>query len=675
VLAVFVAYWPAMHGGFVCDDADDVQNNVALRSCSGLGAIWTEPGVNAQYYPLSFTSFWLNYQVGGLNPFGYHMVNVLLHAINALLLWRVLRVLKIPGAWLAAALFALHPVNVESVAYIDERKNVLSGCFFLCALFAAIKFWLPDGVVKKELKPAGPDARPSENDGSVSVAQQGSEPASPGAQDDSALCLGDSVANPFGSWKFYTLTFVLYLLALLSKTATLPLPAVILMMVWWRRRLTLRDVVWVIPLVLAGVGMGLVTMHLESHLVDNEQLWKLYGLDMTWPQRGLLAARDLWFYLGKLVWPHPLIFTYPHWTIRAADGLAYVPVVALTAGVWMLWRYRLGWGRAGLFALAYYVALLFLVLGFFNVYMFRFTLVSDHFQYLACMGPLTLAAAGITLALKRRQTQKMAPYMTPLFTGAPLLILSVMTWQQAGMFASAETLWKATLDRNPTCVMALVNLGDCKFRENRLDEAVDLANRALRLDPKSLQALNNLGNAFARRGQADQAIGYYRRALAISPRCAMATFNLANTLEKSGRFPEAIAAYEEALKYDPDAPQYLNNLAWLLATCPDDKSRNGARAVILATKACELTQSQEPVFIGTRAAAHAEAGEFYSAMLYAKMAMEVAEAQGKQGVVARNQQLLEQYYHLGKPYHEPPPVRKAGGGALDKSINRGINPL
>ncbi len=621
VLGVLVAYWPAMHGGFVCDDADDVRTNQALSSGYGLWAIWTQPGVNAQYYPLTFTSYWLNYQAGGLNPFGYHLVNVLLHLGNALLLWRLLSVLRIPGGWLAAALFALHPVNVESVAYIDERKNVLSGFFFLCALLAAIKFWLPEEGDKKNS--------------------------------------GDSVDRPSGRRGYYALTFGLYGLALLSKTATLPLPAVILLLVWWRRQLTLRDVAWVIPLAVTGVAMGLVTMHLESRLVDNTQLWKAYGLDMSWLQRGLLAARDIWFYLGKLFWPHPLIFTYPRWGIRAGDWKAYVPVAALAAGVGILWRYRTGWGRAGLFALAYFVAMLFLVLGFFNVYMFRYTLVSDHFQYFACMAPLALAAAGITLALKQYVKQKLAAYIQPIISGVLLLLLGVLTWQQAGVFVNAETLWQATFDRNPNCVMAVVNLGDCYFHENgRMKDALAMDYLGLRLDPESIQALNNLGNVFAKQGLPDEAVGYYRRALAISPACAMATFNLANTLEKEGRFAEAIAAYQEGLKHNPDAPQMLNNLAWRLATCPDSKCRNGSQAVILATSACERTQYQEPVFIGTLAAAAAEAGQFYSAMIYAKMAMQVADQQGNKGVRERNQELLNQYYNLGKPYHESPPPAK-----------------
>ena len=632
-----------MHGGFVCDDAGDVENNTALNSWSGLWAIWTQPGVNAQYYPLTFTTFWLNHQVGGLSPLGYHLVNVILHSINALLLWRILRNLKIPGAWLAAALFALHPVNVESVAYISERKNVLSGFFFLCSLLAAIKFWLPEAEAAKN---------------SVS------EPPSLPSQSPLALWLqgrssADSVANPLGSWKYYGITFVLYLLALLSKTATLPLPAVILLLVWWRRRPALRDVALLVPLVLAGVAMGLVTMHLESHLLDNAQVWQSYGLDMSWLQRSLLAARDIWFYLGKLLWPHPLMFAYPRCDIHASDWTDWVPALAIVAGLGILWRARKSWGRPWIFALAYFVAMMFLILGFFNVYMFRFTLVSDHFQYLACMGPLSLACAGLARSLKPRGTQNLAPYWEAAVSGTLLFTLSLITWQQAGSYANAETLWKTTLQRNPGSVMALVNLGDCQFHENHIDQAADLANRALRLDPQSIQALNNLGNVFAKRGQLDQAIACYRRALAVSPQCAMATFNLANTLDKAGRFPEATAAYNDGLKYASDAPEFLNNLAWRLATCPSDKCRSGPRAVDLATRACEITQYEEPFFIGTLAAAQAEAGEFYSAMLYAKMAMQVADQQGNKEVVEKNRQLLEEYYEAGKPYHESPPVQKA----------------
>lgn len=577
VLMVLVVYWPAMQGGFICDDISDVQTNTALSSWHGLWAIWAQPGTNAQYYPLTFTSFWLNYQAGGLNPIGYHLINVILHAANTLLVWRLLRVMRIPAAWFGAALFALHPVNVESVAYIDERKNVLSGFFFLCSLLAAIKFWLPDVGCKRDLD--------------------------------------ESVANPFGSWKFYGLTFVLYLLALLSKTATLPLPAVILLLIWWKRRPTLHDVTLLAPLALVGVALGLVTMHLESHLTQT-----MNPSTLSWLERCLLASRDVWFYLGKLIWPHPLIFSYPRWSIRASDWIAYLPLAALAIAVCVLWRYRLIWGRAGLFALAYFVALLFLMLGFFNIYYFRYSFVADHFQYLAGIGPLALAAAA-SAAAGNWLRERFPVWLPRIASTALFSLLGTLSWQQAATYQTPETLWQVTLNRNPECAMAAVNLGQCLYQKGRINEAADL----------------------------------YRRALKLNPDIYEAVYNLAEVMHQSGQYADSIAIYERALKSDPDKPGVLNNLAWLLATCPEAKLRDGHRAVILATRACELKHYEEPTFIGTLAAANAEADQFFSAMGYAKIAIHTADQQGLIEVAKRNKQLLTQYYNFGKPYHEPTP--------------------
>jgi protein O-mannosyl-transferase len=129
VVAVLIAYLPALQGGYIWDDNRYVTENPILPQPDGLAAIWTDPGATIQYYPMVFTTFWLEYRLWGLNPLGYHATNILLHALSALLLWAILRRLAVPGAWLAAALFALHPVHVESVAWVTERKNVLSGLF------------------------------------------------------------------------------------------------------------------------------------------------------------------------------------------------------------------------------------------------------------------------------------------------------------------------------------------------------------------------------------------------------------------------------------------------------------------------------------------------------------------------------------------------------------------
>jgi len=656
VLAVFLAYLPSMDGGFVCDDTDDVVNNLALRSWDGLVALWTQPGVTAQYYPLSFSTFWLNYQLGGLNPFGYHLVNVLLHAINALLLWRVLHRLMIPGACLAAGLFALHPVQAESVAYISERKNVLSGFFFFCALLAAIKFWLPEST-KQEKNHSVAGGAASKESGSLLSLFSGLSSLMPSSH---ALLL-ERFASWYGAnvgikfrikcerWPFYALTVLLYLCALASKTAVLPLPAVILLIIWWRRRPTVRDVAFLSPLALAGLAMGLITVHLENYLIAVAKLWTL-----SWPERYLIAARDIWFYLGKLIWPHPLIFTYPRWTVSTSDWIAYLPVLALATGIWILWRHRHGWGRPCFFALAYFVALLFLTLGFFDLNMFRFTFVSDHFQYLACIGPLTLASAGI-ITVWNRFGRGINSGVLPVLAFVLLLIMGVLTWQQSATYANAETLWRTTLSKNPDCAMAEVGLGDCYFKENRIDEALELNRRATRLDPKFYEAWNNLGNILAAKGLSDQAMDCYRQALQINPSYKNSLVVFATLLNQSGKFDEAIAVYDGALKHNVDEPEIFSSLAWLLATCPDAKFRDGKRAVALAEHACQLTRYTEPIPIRTLSAAYAEAGRFTNAIASVTLAEQLFTQRGMTAPAVKNLQML-QLYEAGKPYHEPAPA-------------------
>jgi hypothetical protein len=360
VAATMIAYQPVWHAGFIWDDDVYVTNNLTLHSLDGLRQIWFEPGATLQYYPLTFTTFWVEYHLWGLNPLGYHLINVLLHACNAILLWLILRKLGVRGAWLAAGIFALHPVSVESVAWVTERKNTLSGLFYLGSILVALKFWLPS--------------------------ETSSESRMTGRDKDSTAGLGDC--------KFYWLAFVFYVCALCSKTTTIPLPAVILLVLWWKRgRLFWRDIYPLGLFMAVGVAMGLITMNLEKHLGASGKQW-----EFSWLERCLLAGRDVWFYLGKLFWPHPLISIYPRWTIQSSEWTAYVPVLVLVAGLSILWWKRKGWGRSALFASAYFLILLFLVLGFFNVYFFSYSFVADHFQYLADIGPFALVATGITAA-------------------------------------------------------------------------------------------------------------------------------------------------------------------------------------------------------------------------------------------------------------------------------------
>ena len=223
VAVTLVAYLPALRGQFVWDDDDYVVNNLLLHSLKGLSQIWFAPGTTPQYYPLSFTSFWVDYHLWKLNPLGYHLTNLLFQATNAILLWTLLRRLRVPGAWLAAAIFAIHPVNVESVAWITERKNVLAGFFYLSSALACLQFWLPDLAAADGRTQRGPQ----------------------------------TTAAGLGNWKFYWLALLLYLCALLAKTATIALPVAVLLVVWWKRgKMGWRALFPLAPFLAVGMAHG-----------------------------------------------------------------------------------------------------------------------------------------------------------------------------------------------------------------------------------------------------------------------------------------------------------------------------------------------------------------------------------------------------------------------------------
>ena len=681
VLIIVGAYLPALRDGFVWDDGDYVTNNPALHSLKGLWQIWSMPNATPQYYPLTFTSFWVDYHLWQLNPFGYHLVNVLLQALNAILLWTVLRRLNVPGAWLAAALFGVHPVNVETVAWVTERKNLLAGFLYLSSALACLRFWLPN----------------------------------PATAENCAANLSETSASGFGSWKFYWLALFLYCCALLAKTAVIALPAAVLLVVWWKRgKIGWREFLPIVPFLAAGLAMGLLTVWVEKHLVHATGSEWVF----SFPARCVLASRATWFYLGKLVWPHPLTFVYPRWEINAAQPLAYLPALAWVAVLLILWLGRRSWARPTLATLVYFLALLFPVLGFFNVYFFRYSFVADHFQYLAGIGPLALAAAGIILTLDR--FKKINPFLKPAFCGALLLLLGMLTWRQCSMYSDLETLWRVTLSRNPNSWLAHNNLGELLLKQKRQaeafeqlqlalqikpdseiiwfnlgdvftaqgepDKAIKCYRKAIELNPNYYNALNNLGSALAAEGRFDEAVDYYRRARQVEPTSFNTLKNLASALAATGRFDEAIehyrqaiqinssdpeactylgmtlsqvgrareavAAYRSALKLNPNLPIALNNLALILATSSDDTLRNGTEAVQLAEQACRLTQFREPGFMETLAAAYAEAGRFQAAQAVVAKAGSLAQAAGLTEQAARDRRLLELYL-ANQPFHEP----------------------
>jgi tetratricopeptide (TPR) repeat protein len=513
VLLTVTVYLPALHGGFIWDDDSYVTENPTLRSLGGLEAIWLKPGATYQYYPLVFTSFWVEYHLWGLQPFGYHLVNVLLHAVNAVLLWRVLRRLEIAGAWWAAAVFALHPVSVESVAWVTERKNTLSGLFYLLAALAWLRF------------------RP--------------------------LTVRKTARAP--DWRFYWLALGLFVCALFSKTVTCSLPAVLVLLIWWKTgRLEKRDGLALAPWFVLGLAAGFMTSWMEQHLVASGAEWKL-----SFVQRCLLAGRALWFYAGKLCWPRHLTFVYPRWEIDAGAAWQYsFPLAALVVLV-ALWLLRARIGKGPLVAVLFFGVTLAPALGFVNVYPFRYSYVADHFQYLAGIGLIALAVSA-GAAIFQRAGQRGRELGT-LAAATILLLLGTATWAQAHAYHDLETLWRDTLAKNPNAWLAQNNLGAILRQAGKPEEAIGYFKQALRIKPDLAEAHYNLGVTLARLERTHEAIEHYEQALRLNPDFAEAHYNLGVALAEAGRVPEAMEHWQQALRLKPDYAEAHFNLGLTLA--------------------------------------------------------------------------------------------------------------
>ncbi len=509
-----VAYWPALQGKPLWDD-DAHLTKPELQSISGLGRIWADPHATQQYYPLLHSVFWIEHVMFGEATLGYHLANVLLHATAAILLVLILTRLGVPGAPLAGLLFAVHPVCVESVAWISDQKNTLSLVFYLLSALAYLKF----------------DAR-----------------------------RGDR-----SSYRFYVLALVLFVLALLSKTVTATLPAALLVVFWWQRgRLEWkRDLLPLVPWFALAAACGTITAVVERKLIGAEGA----QFDLTLVQRCLLAGRVLWFYLGKLVWPADLAFIYRRWGVGADAGAwtaALIAAVLVTVVLWSLRRRA----RGPLAAWLFFVGSLFPVLGFFNVYPFIFSYVADHFQYLACIGIITAVSAGAALA-QARTPRRFQPIGWGL-AAAVVATLVLLSNAQSATYVDSRTLYETTLARNPECWMADNNLGLWYKERGNPAKAFTLYAEALRLRPSYAQAHNNIGVCYEDRGDMENAVAHFQEAIRLTRAYAAAHNNLGIALgSMPGRLNEAIAEFEEALREQPDFAEAHNNLGSALMKTPD----------------------------------------------------------------------------------------------------------
>ncbi len=707
VAFVLIAYAPVFHAGFIWDDESHLTRNPCIVGPLGLKEIWTS--TRAVYYPLVLTTFWALHKFVGLVPLPYHMLNTLLHAGSAILLWCVLRKLAVRGAWLGAAVWALHPVMVQSVAWVTELKNTQSCLFYLLSISFFLN-WEEQARVTRVVRTK------------------------------TTLMFGLSLAC--------------FVLATLSKPSVVMLPVVLALCVWWRRgTIGWKDATPLAPFLLISALASAWTIweqKFHAHAVGPE--WA-----QTWPERLIVAGRAIWFYLAKLAWPHPLIFIYPRWEIHSSQWIAYLPLLVAAVGLIFLWLVPGKAGRAVFFAAAYYVISLFPVLGFFSVYFFRYSFVSDHFQYLASIGPLALAGAAITEGFGRLAVAsslgRRVVFLRVGLGSILLILLAALTWQQSGVYHDLVTLYTRTLAKNPGCWMAHYNLGIALHDRGETDQAMihyreaialrpsyaeahynlgrllaekgefnDAINHyevALAINPADAEAYNNLGATLFQAGRVDDAIMHYQKALAVRPDYANAScnladallskgdmdgaityyltcvatlpnhpdaqYNLASALLRKGRIDEAIVHYERALELLPDnadahvnlgsallakgriveaigqyrdalraAPENVaaqSNLAWLLATSSDPSLRNGQESVLLAEQARRSSGGKRPLLLRILAAAYAEAGRFSEARETAHEALQAADDQGNSALsdFLRKEIAL---YESGQPYHK-----------------------
>jgi tetratricopeptide (TPR) repeat protein len=609
LLLTMASYGPALRGAFLWDDDRHVTRNTSLRTLDGLRRIWLEPPLDEsrrnldhppQYYPLTHTTYWLEYQLfgpdeqGNLNSTVFHVTNVLLHAAAATMLWFVFRRLRVPGAWLAAAVFALHPMNVESVAWITERKNVLSATFMFAAILAYLHFERIGNGAESD------DDRPRQR-------------------------------RP----EIYALALGLFLCAVLSKTVAVSMPAVMVLLLWWKRdRLRWSDLAPLAPFFVIGLAMAALTALIERTSVGaSGPDW-----DLSLPQRIIIAGRALWFYAYKLLVPLELTFTYPRWQIDPTKLVQWIAPIAAAVTLIGLWLVRRRIGRGPVAAAFIFCGVLVPALGFFNVYPMRYSFVADHFAYHASAAFIALVVGTVVTLLRPLFAAETAGTMnespTPyVAAGAVLLVLGLLTWRQSRIYGDEVTLWQDTVAKNPDAWMAHYNLGTALSetanvneslgnpeaaaeqraeaishfaktvelrpqhdgarnnwgqtlnRQNKYDEALQKLREAVEQNPDNLEARVNIGQALTLSGKPAEALAAYREALAeceslIPPqpaRCGLIQYLIGGVLQRQGDAAGALAAYAEAARTRPDDLRVRYDYGALLATEGKD-ARDAAAA-------------------------------------------------------------------------------------------------
>lgn len=637
IVAVFFVYRPCWHGDWLWDDGVLVLYNPLLKP-GQLAKIWV-PGSYLNFWPISYAAYWLEIRLFAYNPLGFHLVNIGLHAVAAILLWRMLVRLRLPGALLAAAIFALHPVNVETVAWISQLRGILSLDFALASLLLFLSY-----------------------------------------------------EQKLGRWRL-ALSLAAFVLSALSKGDVLTLPILLLALAWWQRgRITRQDLRRAAPYFLIAAVMAAVevwTQHLlRSAAIRDDGLFS----------RAAIAGCAAWFYFWKFIWPLRLFPIYPRWTLPA-PLLDYLPLAALWAGFAVAWRHRHGWGRPVVMLIVCYVALLLPVLGFVNITYMEHSLVADHWQYVAIIVPSAALAAACTLlarcwspsgtvSILRGLRSKSGTIALALPLKAALLCgLAFLTRQQCTIYIDNIVFFGRTIANYPTSWIAEYNLGAVLQANGNPDAAIAHFQRAIALNPNCAKARNNLAKILLDRGRYAEAVPHLEIAIKSDPQMASPNCNLALAMEKLGNFDSAIAHLRRELEIDPDCklardqldlaiakrdraakalkeveeqirqapkvPGLLDQAAWIMATSPFESLRNGPESVHMAELASKLTGGDDPFALATLAVAYAEAGRFDDATTAAERAHSLASSLPDDGKMAGKIAGWVAQFKNKKPFRDP----------------------
>jgi tetratricopeptide (TPR) repeat protein len=510
LLIIALGLWifsPVLRGDWLWDDDKFITHNDLIHDPAGFWKVWVSPDGLGNYDPLTSAVRWLQWQSWGDNPLGYHLTSVALHLASAFLIWRLFSRLRIPGAWFGALIFTIHPVMVESVAWIAELKNTLSLPPLLLAMLALLNY------------------------------------------DENGRRRAD-----------FLRALAWFAVAMLAKTSGLMLPVVFLGYAWFKRgKIGADEIKASAPFFLIALVAAVVSIF-PHHDPDVRLEIVASG---GWAARLASLGWAGLFLLGKALVPVCMMPAYPGNAVEVPTLVDLFPWLLLFVGLCLGWNWRKTWGLPVLAGLGFFLVNLVPVFGFIAMNYATMVWSMDHLIYLPIIGLIGLFASIVGVTMK-----SLTPRTRPLGIGAATLVVAFLTiasHSYAAKFSDEETLWSYAVNRAPHFLLAQENLGKALLVENRPDEASVHFDEAIRLNPRRAAAHFNLGQALVQMGSLEAGIAQYHQALAIDPTNAETENNLGIALVQSGKIPEAVGHFQQAVLLRPDYAIAYDNLGGALA--------------------------------------------------------------------------------------------------------------